>query len=130
MSPHHPRPMRRELSLIPVAALLAGCSRQVIVKTAPPQPVGSVQMRVDALHRLLDEQWEYTLRTSPEFASVLGDKRFNDRLSDYSQAAIDRDLQASKDFLARFERVDTTGFPEQELLNQQLMVRNLRENID
>src|SRR3954463_7843243 len=130
MSPHHPRPMRRELSLIPVAALLAGCSRQVIVKTAPPQPVGSMQLRVDALHRLLDEQWEYSLRTSPEFASILGDKRYNDRLGDYSQAAVDRDLQASKDFLARFQAVDTTGFPEQEALNAALMLRNLRENIE
>src|SRR3954470_16488020 len=111
--------------LLVTSALGAQSSTPAISASLPP-----VDARVKGLHDLLDEQWEYTLRTSPEFASVLGDKRFNDRLSDYSQAAIDRDLQASKDFLARFERVDTTGFPEQERLNQQLMVRNLRENID
>jgi hypothetical protein len=35
----------------------------------------SVEQRVKQLHDLLNEQWEYTLRTSPEFASILGDKR-------------------------------------------------------
>ena len=36
----------------------------------------------------------------------------------------------SKRWLARFEAIDTTGFPEQEALNKQLMVRNLKEGIE
>ena len=90
----------------------------------------SVEARVKALHELLNEQWEYVLRTSPEFASILGDKRYNDRLSDYSQAAIDRDLTQNRVFLAKFTAVDATGFPEQEKLNRDLMVRNLRETLE
>jgi uncharacterized protein (DUF885 family) len=82
------------------------------------------------LHELLNEQWEYTLRTSPEFASILGDKRYNDKLSDFSQAAIDRDLAQNRVFLTKFEAVNTAGFPEQEKLNRDLMVRNLRETLD
>jgi uncharacterized protein (DUF885 family) len=90
----------------------------------------SVEARVKALHTLLDEQWEYVLRTSPEFASILGDKRYNDKLSDFSQAAIDRDLAQNRVFLAKFTAVDATGFPEQERLNRDLMVRNLRETLE
>jgi uncharacterized protein (DUF885 family) len=90
----------------------------------------SVEARVKALHELLNEQWEYVLRTSPEFASILGDKRYNDKLSDFSQAAIDRDLAQNRLFLAKFSAVDATGFPEQEKLNRDLMVRNLRETLD
>ena len=67
---------------------------------------------------------------SPEFASILGDKRWNDKLSDASQAAIDADLAKSREFLRRFQAIDTTGFPEQEKLNQELMVRNLKEGIE
>ncbi|HXN75120.1 MAG TPA: DUF885 family protein, partial [Gemmatimonadaceae bacterium] len=85
---------------------------------------------VKGLHELLNEQWEYTLRTSPEFASILGDKRYNDKLSDFSQAAIDRDLAQNRVFLKKFEAVNTAGFPEQEKLNRDLMVRNLRETLD
>ena len=32
--------------------------------------------------------------------------------------------------MTRFEAIDTTGFPDQEVLNQQLMVRNLKERLD
>jgi uncharacterized protein (DUF885 family) len=77
---------------------LAACMSQQTSGAAPSPTTAtsaaSVDTRVATLHKLLDEQWEYTLRNSPEFASVLGDKRYNDRLSDFSQAAIDRDLAA------------------------------------
>src|SRR5947209_20496465 len=93
-------------------------------------PAQSLQARRDAFNRLLAEQWDYSLSTQPEYASILGDKRWNDKLSDVSDAAIAADLVKHKDFLARFEAVDTTGFPEQEALSKALMVRNLRETIE
>jgi uncharacterized protein (DUF885 family) len=83
-----------------------------------------------ALNTLIKEQWEHTMRNSPEWASLLGDKRYNDRWSDFSQAAIDADNQAAADFLKRFEAIDTSGFPLQEKLNRDLMVRELRKNVD
>jgi uncharacterized protein (DUF885 family) len=89
-----------------------------------------LESRRAALNKLLKEQWEYTMRTSPEWASLLGDKRYNDRWSDFSQAAIDADIKASADFLKRFDAVDTSGFLLQEQLNRELMVRQLRQNIE
>ena len=84
-----------------------------------------LESRRKALNDLLHEQWEYTLRTSPIYASILGDKRYNDQLDDFSQQAIDDNLEQSRRFLARFEAIDTAGFPDQEVLNKQLMVRDL-----
>ena len=98
------------------------------VFAAPAQ--GDLEGRRKALNDLLAERWEYTLRTSPTFASILGDKRWNDKLDDFSQKAIDDDLEQSKKFLARFEAIDTTGFPEQEVLNKTLMVRDLQIALD
>ncbi len=86
--------------------------------------------RRKALSDLLSEQWEYTLRTNPEFASLLGDKRFNDKSSEISMAAIERDLTTNRRFLKQFEAIDTTGFSEQEVLNKALIVRNLRDAIE
>jgi uncharacterized protein (DUF885 family) len=86
--------------------------------------------RRKALNDLLAERWEYTLRTSPIFASMLGDKRWNDKLDDFSQKAIDDDLEQSRKDLARFEAIDTTGFPEQEILNKTLMVRDLQMSLE
>lgn len=46
----------------------------------------SLEQRRDALNKLLDEQWQYTMRESPEFATVVGDYRYNDKWSDQSLA--------------------------------------------
>jgi uncharacterized protein (DUF885 family) len=90
----------------------------------------SLESRRKALNDLLAEQWEYKLRTSPIFASFLGDKRWNDKLDDFSQEAIDQDAQETQKFLTRFEAIDTSGFPEQEALNKVLMVRDLQMLIE
>src|SRR4029077_4132895 len=65
-------------------------------------PASDLQARRDALNKLLAEQWEYTLSHAPEFASILGDKRWNDQISDFSQGAIDADLTMAKNFMRRF----------------------------
>jgi len=94
------------------------------------QSPSSLEPRRKALNDLLAEQWEYKLRTSPLFASFLGDKRWNDKLDDFSQEAIDKDLRETQKFLARFQAIDTSGFPEQEALNQALMVRHLQMQVE
>jgi uncharacterized protein (DUF885 family) len=86
--------------------------------------------RRKALTDLLREEWEYVLRTSPEFASILGDKRYNDQVSDNSDAARIKDIRETKKFLERFEAIDTTGFSEQEQLNKELMVRDLKDSLE
>ena len=51
-------------------------------------------------------------------------------LDDFLAAAIDDNLEQSRRFLARFEAIDTTGFPDQEVLNKELMVRDLRMDLE
>ena len=109
--------------------LLIAVAMPALAQTTP-QMKAPVQTRLEAQNRLITEQWEYTLRTSPEFASILGDKRYNDRLGDYTPEAQARDLAATKDFLARFSAIDSRGFGEQDRLNHDLMVRNLREQVE
>src|SRR6266550_8385724 len=127
--------MKRFFSLISVViALHITCAFIHAValanKSRPLPQQQSVAQRVKQLHELLSEQWEYTLRTSPEFASILGDKRYNDQVSDNSLAGIRRDTEESKKFQRRFEAIDTAGFSAQEKINKALMVHNLRDNIE
>ncbi len=109
--------------------LLAGLLLAAAAVWAAPAPA-DLQARRDALSKLLAEQWEYILSHSPELASILGDKRWNDQISDYSQAALDANLAKAREYLQRFQAIDTTGFPEQERLNKELMVRALQERIE
>jgi uncharacterized protein (DUF885 family) len=97
---------------------------------ASAQTPADVESRRKTLNDLLAEQWEYTMRTNPIYASTLGDKRWNDKLDNFSQQAIDDDLRESQKFLVRFETIDTAGFPEQEVLNKKLMVRDLKMKLE
>ena len=108
------------LMLLPLAGRAATAAK----------PANDLEARRKALNDLLAEQWEYNLSENPEFASILGDKRWNDKSSEVSDAAVQRDLQKSREFLTRFEAIDTTGFPEQEALNKTLMVRDLKLGLD
>ena len=94
------------------------------------RPAPSLEERRAELNRLLADEWEYTLRTQPELATQVGDNRYNDRLSDFSDKAIADDLEHSRQAQARFEAIDVAGFPEQERLNHALMVRGLREGLE
>jgi len=86
--------------------------------------------RLAQLHEAIHAEWEYTLRTHPEFATVIGDNRYNDRLDDYSQQAIEQDLAHSRQQLKLFESINPAGLPEDDALNRQLMIRSLRLDIE
>ncbi len=99
------------------------------VSAASAGPADDLATRRKAFSDLLAEHWEYTLSHSPEFASILGDKRWNDKASDLSEREILADQQKDREWLARLAAIDTTGFPEQEALTKTLLVRGLKESI-
>ncbi len=92
--------------------------------------MGTLEHRRDQLRTSLVEEWEYELRESPEFATMIGDYRYNDRWSDLSLEHIERQKRDLADWLARFQAIDTSGFPEQEGLDHRLMVRKLKEDAE
>ncbi len=87
----------------------------------------SVQIRSAALASLFNAMWEDSLKRSPEFASALGDRRYNDQVTDLSPRAINDELARRRVFLARLVAIDTTGLSEQEKLSSELMQRELVE---
>ncbi len=117
-----------------ISFLLAGFAyfflMTIFAQAADQGSASNLEARRAELNRLLNDEWEYTLRTEPELATQVGDNRYNDRLSDFSDKAIAESLEHARQALGKFEAIDTTGFPEQERLNKALMVRSLREGLD
>jgi len=100
-----------------------------LAATSQAAPTTDASARVAALNALLAEQWQWSLKEQPEFATILGDYRYNDRWSDISLAHAQQQKRDTEAFLKRFRAIDTSGFSEQDRLNQQLMVRQLQDNI-
>jgi len=90
----------------------------------------NLDQRRSLFQKLLQAQWEYTLRERPELATSIGDYRYNDRWSDLSLAHVAQRKHDLGQWLARFEAVDSSGFTEQEQLSEQLMVRDLKQEIE
>lgn len=90
----------------------------------------TVEARRQQLLALFDEQWQYEMRVHPEWATSLGDNRYNDRLEDESIEFIQDDLEQTRKFLARFEAIDPAGLPDQDALSRQLIIRELRQDIE
>lgn len=100
---------------------------QTLPSQQPPPSASSstVVQREKALNAVFSDYWEQQLKDSPEFASTLGDKRYDDQLSDYSVAGYNALLQHDRVFLDRLGAIDTDGLPAQEQLSKDLLVRKL-----
>ena len=90
------------------------------------KPVGE---RVTAQNALFEEQYQSDLRNFPERATGFGDYRYNDKLAEYSLAAIGQRHKTDQDFLARLEAIPTSGFSEPDQLSHDLLVRVLRQRL-
>jgi len=84
--------------------------------------------RAKALHALFHDYWEETLKHRPEFASTLGDKRYNDQVSDYSVKAVNDWLAAEQDLLMKLAVIDPAGLSDQDQASRELLIRKLTDD--
>ena len=113
--------MRRTISLF---LLLAAAAVSLFAQKAKP-----AAERIAAQNALFEEQYESDLRNSPERATAYGDYRYNDKLAEYSLAAIDQRNKTNHAFLKRLQAISTEGFPDQDQLSHDLLVRVLQQRI-
>jgi uncharacterized protein (DUF885 family) len=90
----------------------------------------SVESRVASQNSLFEEYYQSELKAHPERATAYGDYRYNDRLDEYSLAAINSQHADDLGFLARLEAIPTKGFSEQDALSHQVLRSTLRQRID
>jgi len=85
--------------------------------------------RLATQNALFDEQYESDLRNFPQRATAFGDYRYNDKLAEYSLAAIALRNQTDRDFLAHLQAISTDGFSDQDRLSHDLLIRVLQQRI-
>jgi uncharacterized protein (DUF885 family) len=85
---------------------------------------------VKALHALFDAEWDYRMQQSPEEASELGDRRWNDRWSDKSSEAYAHRHEHAKEVLAKLAKIDQGTLPAAEQLNYDLFKKNYERAIE
>jgi uncharacterized protein (DUF885 family) len=116
--------MRRQTPLL----LFTACCALLACASASARPA-PVDSRIAAQNALFDEVYEAYLQSHPEKATSYGDYRYNDRLSDYSLAALKSQHASDESFLARLRAISIAGFPEQDALSHEVMRNTLEQLI-
>jgi len=108
------------------AALLANTKGNAA--SAPAQ--GAQQGAAQALTRLLEDEWEWTMRQFPTWASSLGDRRYNDRWEDASLQAVEARQQHRLEVLKRLQAIDRAQLPPADRANYDLFRKDLESDIE
>jgi uncharacterized protein (DUF885 family) len=116
------------LFVLAVSAVLA--IPMLRAQAQPASAPASLEDRRKALNALFHDYWEDLLKHNPEYASTLGDKRYNGQISDYSVTAENDRLAREQSFMLRLASIDPTGLTEAEKTSQDLLLRGFEEDIE
>jgi prolyl oligopeptidase len=91
-------------------------------------PAGRAQEDAD-LKKAADRYWEAVVERSPTFATAIGDYRFNDRLDDVSEEALERWKSALNGLLREVHQIPTDRLSPADRLTQELLKRAISDSL-
>ena len=109
--------------VFPLFLAVAPALRAQLKPVAPSAPT-SLEDRRKALNDLFHEYWEAYLERNPEFASTIGDTRFNDKIADNSVKSYNTWLEREQSWLMRLAAIAPDGLADQEQLSRDLLLRD------
>ncbi len=116
--------------IVPVLFLVSVFALSAAVPPLRAQAASAAPLedRRKDLNAVFNDYWEDVLKHDPEFASMLGDKRYNDQISDYSVKAENDKLTREEALTMRLAAIDPAGFSEQEKISRELLLRQFTED--
>jgi uncharacterized protein (DUF885 family) len=111
---------------------LAAAALLLLMPPARPQnaTLPPVEDRRKALSAVFHDFWESNLEHSPEFASIIGEKRYNDKISDQSVKAFNENLEREEKYMMRLAAIDPTGFTDQEKVSREMLIRQITDDLE
>jgi uncharacterized protein (DUF885 family) len=89
-----------------------------------------VEDRRKMLNSLFDQYWQANLETSPEFASTIGDKRYNDKSSDLSVKAFNAWLEREQNWMLKLAAIDPDGLTDAEKTSREMLLRRFSDDLE
>lgn len=106
--------------LIPILALFVVC----VVISCAPRP--TEDQKFESLSHHYIEQF---LRMNPEWATYLGDHRYDHLLNDYSVAAVERDLEFTRSYLDSLAAIDVDRLGTANKIDYKILRENLQSMV-
>ena len=129
------RPRGKTLILYTLAAALVFQSVPAAGQRRAPtqnrtQSMNNTNTAARSLRKLLDEEWEWTMRENPTWASTLGDRRYNDRWEDASLENVARQQEHRVETQKRLQSIERSKLSEADRLNYDLFRKDLENDIE
>ena len=90
----------------------------------------SMNSETRKFHSLLDDEWKKNVEEYPEWATRLGDNRFNDKLNDASYEKIIQRQKKTRELLEKIKDVDRSALSVDDQLNYDLFLNDLIHGIE
>ena len=101
-----------------------------VAAAAQTAPKTTAATEAAKLHALFDAEWEWELREFPTRATMIGDPRYADQVTDMSAEAIERRRQHARELVGRIEGIDRSRLSADDQLNYDLFLRNARQDVE
>jgi uncharacterized protein (DUF885 family) len=129
------KPVLPSIIIITLTMWLGACSSSSTDRMTSNGPLStsaeSAPVSADQqFEKILDEHWNWYTSQNPTFATSLGIRDYDDKLSDPSLDAYDAGIARQKVFLTQFQTIDLAALSESNQLNHALMVLNLGYEIE
>jgi len=121
-------PVLAVFALVFSTALVLQMPAAMHAQASAPPAASQVDANRKELNQIFKDYWEDNLKHDPEFASTLGDKRYNDQISDYSVKAYNAGLEREQTLMMRLGAVDVAGLTDQEKISRELLLREFAED--
>jgi uncharacterized protein (DUF885 family) len=118
----------RSTSFTALAAFALALSAGQLALWPQATATPSVDDRRKALNGLFHDYWEENLKHFPEFASTIGDNRYNDKIDDLSVKAFNDWIATEQNLLLRLAAIDTAGLSDQEKTSRDLLLNDLTQD--
>ena len=124
--------MKNFLTLLLTATLLVMSHQNSIAQEqrAAKKAAPAKNSAAKTLHALFEGEWEYTMEQNPTWASVLGDRRWNDRWPDTSLDAIEKRQARRVGVLSRLKAIDRAQLSTADQLNYDLFKKEYEEDVE
>ena len=114
------------MKIIPIITLLIFfcCSQNPTIKND-----NSLNSETKKFHSLLDDEWRKNVEEYPEWATQLGDNRFNDKLNDASYGKVIQRQNKTRKLLERIKDIDRSALSVEDQLNYDLFLNDVIHGI-
>ncbi len=109
--------------------LVAGFFTATFVLFSATCACAPAQESAAKVHALFEEEWQWTLREYPEFATGVGDNRYNDKLTDLSPQAMDRRKAHERERQTRLREFDRGRLTGQDLVSYDLALADAVQDV-